>query len=78
MKFLGPFFGFYIASVYKTSNQDNLDDSILTIVGSLGAICNGGSRIIWGTLQDKYGFKKVYSTIMATQFVIALTINYTR
>jgi len=74
----GPVFGFYVASVYKTSNQGMLSDSILTVAGSLGAICNGSSRIIWGGLQDKYGFRKVYTTLMLLQWVISFTLHYTR
>ena len=48
--FLGTFYGVYMASVYKTTAQGFLSDSLLTTVGSLGAVCNGGSRIMWAAL----------------------------
>lgn len=64
MLFNGVFFGTYIASVYKAINQDTLNDKILTVAGAIGSICNGGSRILWASLQDKFGFKKVYAYLL--------------
>lgn len=49
-----------MASVYKVVAQDTLSDRTLTIAGAIGSVCNGGSRIFWATLQDTYGFKKIY------------------
>jgi MFS-type transporter involved in bile tolerance (Atg22 family) len=71
---LGSFYGLYVASVYKTINQVNLSDKILTIAGALGSVCNGCSRIMWATLQDKFGFKKVYGVILVLQLIISTTI----
>jgi hypothetical protein len=45
----GSFYGLYVASVYKTFDQDNLSDKILTIAGALGSVCNGCSRIMWAS-----------------------------
>lgn len=59
MFLFGTFNGLYVASAYKVSN-DYLEDGPLTIAGAIGAVCNGGSRLMWGTLQDKYGFKTIY------------------
>ncbi len=45
----------YMASVYKTMACQlggNLDDLSLTVIGALGGLVNGGSRIFWGNLQD--------------------------
>ena len=45
----------YMASVYKTMAFQlggNLDDLSLTVIGALGGLVNGGSRIFWGNLQD--------------------------
>ena len=60
----GSFYGIYVASVYKIFDQDNLSDRILTIAGAMGSVCNGCSRIMWATLQDKYGFKRVYGVLL--------------
>ena len=64
MLFHGTFIGFYIASVYKVIAQGSLSDRSLTIAGAIGSACNGTSRLVWGALQDKFGFKSVYSCMM--------------
>lgn len=74
LSFNGNFFGLYMASVYKQMNLDILDDHILTTAGAIGSICNGGSRVIWGSLQDKFGFKKVFLLVMCVQLVLSFSI----
>ncbi len=64
MFYSGMFYGLYVMSVYKTSSQMFLSDQLLTIIGAIGAISNGLSRVITGALQDRYGFKKVHGIIM--------------
>ena len=65
MSILGTFFSLYIASAYKVSADDNfISNRDLTIAGSIGAVCNGSSRLIWASLVDKYRFKTVYGFIM--------------
>jgi MFS family permease len=54
----------------------SLDDFSLTVIGALGGLVNGGSRIFWGNLQDTYGFKRIYSGILICQLFISLTIIY--
>ena len=79
MSILGTFFSLYIVSAYKVSADENyIDDKDLTIAGSIGAICNGSSRLVWATLVDKYRFKTVYAFIMSAQLVIASTFYFTR
>jgi len=65
MLYLGVFYGVYFASVYKVAAQEIIDDHTLTLAGSLGSVCNGSSRIIWATIQDKYGFKRVYYVLLS-------------
>jgi MFS family permease len=62
--FFGIFYGIYLASVYKPTAQDTLEDHTLTLAGALGSVCNGGSRIVWASIQDKYGFKRVYLVLL--------------
>lgn len=65
---------FYIASNFKSYEQQDLnDDSFITLVGSLGAVMNGLSRGFWATLQDFFGFKKVYLSLLVLEIVIAFT-----
>jgi MFS family permease len=71
--FSGIFFGVYLASVYKTLAID-IEDSALTIAGAIGSVCNGGSRIIWATIQDYYGFKKVYLCLLVIQLITSIVI----
>jgi hypothetical protein len=66
MLLFGLFFGVYMAASYKTVALDKIDDRILTLAGSVGSVCNGSSRIIWATAQDRFGFKKVYLYLMVT------------
>lgn len=60
----GMFFGLFMASVYKEVALNSLSDHTLTLAGALGSVCNGSSRIIWATLQDKYGFRKMYFILL--------------
>jgi MFS family permease len=74
MLFLGIFYGIYMAAVYKKTAQDFLDDDTLTLAGAIGSVCNGCSRYLWASLQDVYGFRRVYSVVMVIQLVISATI----
>ena len=79
MFMFGTFYGLYMASSYKiAADEDYIDDEHLTIAGSLGAVCNGGSRLMWATLLDKYRFNHVYGIIMGIQLAISCTIYFTR
>jgi hypothetical protein len=54
-------FPFYIASNFKTYGLiDIKDETFVTLVGSIAAAMNGLSRGVWSTLQNYFGFKKVY------------------
>ena len=64
MLFNGIFFGAYVSSVYKGVALSYLDDQTLTLAGSLGAIANGSSRLLWAYLLDLIGFRKVYACIL--------------
>jgi hypothetical protein len=58
MFIFGTFYGLYVAGSYKFSADEKyIDDEVLTIAGALGAVCNGGSRLLWASLLDKYTFK---------------------
>ena len=78
MLIFGLFYSLYIASVYKSFGAEKLGDSVLTWAGSIGAICNGCSRILWATLTDYVGFKRVYFLIMLLQIIVASTIYLVR
>lgn len=74
MLFNGIFYGIYVAAVYKTTAQEYLNDHVLTIAGMFGSVCNGGGRIFWAGLQDRFGFKTIYLVIMLIQLTISCTL----
>lgn len=65
-------------SIYKPSAQSLLSDMYLTRVGAISALCNGASRIIFGALQDRYGFKKVYGCLITIQLIDCFIIYNAR
>lgn len=65
---------FYIASNFKSYEQRDIqDDRFITLVGSLGAVVNGLSRGVWSTLQDFFGFKKVFLFLLVVEVIVAFT-----
>jgi nitrate/nitrite transporter NarK len=78
MMFNGTFFGIFIAGNYKIINLDNLSDKSLTLAGAIGAIGNAISRILCSTLQDKYGFNKIYGPILISQLITCLLMFHFR
>lgn len=64
MMFFGVFFGLYMQSAYKAVNQDNMSDHLLTVAGTVGSLCNGFSRVFWGTMQDWFGFRRTMSVLL--------------
>ena len=72
MLYFGIFYGYFIASTFKTISD--LSDQYLTLVGSVGNIFNGAARIIWGAVMDKFGFKKLYLIIMTLQAILSLAL----
>ena len=71
---LSSSFPFYIASNFKSYESIDVDDEkFITIVGSIGAVVNGLSRGVWSTLQDYFGFKKIYLTLLTLELIIAFT-----
>ena len=72
MDFLTMFPLYYLASVFKTMGMQlgHIDDVFLTWIGSLGALANGGSRIFWGPVYDKTGYKLIYMIVLAIELVV--------
>lgn len=74
MMFNGQFFVFYLASTYKVYGLEFFSDNALTVTGAVGSVCTGICRPIWGTLIDKYGFRKAYGCLLLLEFLTAITI----
>lgn len=65
--------GLNVASIYKqfASNAPALaGDGFQSLVGGMGALCNGVGRIFWGSLSDKIGFKKSYIVLTSAQVLL--------
>ena len=77
MDFLSVMPMYYNAGNFKTMGMQlgGIDDKRLTIIGSLGSLANGGSRIIIGLLQDKIGFSKVYLGVLVLEFLVCTLIT---
>ncbi|KOO53092.1 major facilitator superfamily protein [Chrysochromulina tobinii] len=63
--------GINIASSYKTFalKQPNLNsEAFLALVGSIAALGgNAAGRFFWGTMSDKFGFRRCFLTLTALQ-----------
>lgn len=77
MLVLGIFYSLYVASAYKYIAASHLDDYVLTVAGAIGSVFNGCSRILWASLQDKFGFRPVYAVVMSIQLVTCSVIYFT-
>ena len=75
MLFFGEFYCLYNASSYKLVAQNTISDRSLTIAGALGSILNGLSRVVWGALLDKYGFKKLYLMLLTIETIVSFSIE---
>ena len=59
------FNGYYILNTFKTFGAAYIsDDHFLTLIGSIGTLLNGFSRIVLAGLLDKISFKKINSIIL--------------
>lgn len=68
-----------VASVYKrfaTSASALQGDAFQATVGGLGAVFNGGGRLLWGLLSDKIGFKKSFLLLTVLQATLHLLYPY--
>mmetsp|Transcript_15888 Transcript_15888/g.17630 ORF Transcript_15888/g.17630 Transcript_15888/m.17630 type:complete len:202 (+) Transcript_15888:510-1115(+) len=74
MMVLSSSFPFYIASNFKSYETiDVPDERFISLVGSIGAVVNGLSRGVWSTLQDIFGFKIIYITLLVLEITVAFT-----
>ena len=65
MFFLSTVYGMFIAINIKQLGLIHLhNDNFLTWCVSAGSICNGGSRIVWGRIIDRYKFKYTYGVLL--------------
>ena len=57
-----------MANNYKIYGIEEIaDDTFLTLVGSIGSVCNGFSRAAWAMLMDRFGFRRIFLIMMIIQ-----------
>ncbi len=63
---------------YKTYVKKSInDDEFLTLIGAIGSIVNGFSRIIWNIIFLKTGYKSVMIAIITISIIIFSTLRFT-
>jgi Na+/melibiose symporter-like transporter len=72
----GPFL---INGNYKTYVKSTItDDEFLTLIGIMGGIGNGCSRILWNMFFQKTGYKTVMLTLLGIEIIVFSTIHFTK
>jgi len=61
-------------NTYKIVADGFLRDHTLATCASVGMVSNAISRIIWSTLQDRFGFKKIYICLLTLQLFSGLAL----
>jgi len=66
MLFCSAFYGMFMAAAFKNygSTAGKIDDVTLSWAASIGALCNGISRIVWALSMEHWGFKRVFGTLL--------------
>ena len=78
MNFFSSGLGLLIASHFKDYGMTKInDDQFLTMVGSVGAVCNGCGRMVWGLLYDRLTFRRTYFICLVIQIVFIATYELT-
>ncbi|KAL3803216.1 hypothetical protein HJC23_003491 [Cyclotella cryptica] len=70
--------GFYVAATYKSFGQTAIsDDHFITVVGCLGCLSSGVSRLVWGATADKIGHFKALevASYASPVFMIIYTLT---
>ena len=77
MMFCSASYGYLISANFKNYGVTfpNVNDHFLNFVGSVGAICNGGSRLFWGIINQKFPFRGLYFTILLIQIFLNSTLS---
>ena len=68
--------GLFTAYVFKSYGEIYIaDDAFITTVGTFAAVSNGLARVYWSNLQDVFGYKCIYFTILVIQIFVGFTIQ---
>ena len=69
-------YGFFTKVVFKSYGSTIYnDDKYLTEVAKYGYLSAAISRFTWAALQEKFGFKKVYISMLFLQLFLTLSMT---
>lgn len=69
--------GMLISNCYKLYGLElGIDDSMLTVTGSVAGVMNGSSRFFWATLTDKTSYKFTFIMISFLNLVTSSILPY--
>ncbi|KNB43901.1 oxalate:formate antiporter [Blastocystis sp. subtype 4] len=69
----------FVSSFYKFFGQSFIeDDFFLVLVGSISSVCNGLCRPFWGSMMDRFGYKKSMGSMLCLFCVFIGTFNFTK
>lgn len=75
--YLSSSFSMYIAAAFKNFGSERLaDDYFLAYVGSVSALANGLSRVVWAESMDRLGSQPTYILLLVLQLFTSSTIYY--
>jgi nitrate/nitrite transporter NarK len=67
----------FFIQIYKSYGEQYItDDSFLSYIGAIGALFDGFSRLIVGSLMDRYDFKHIYKLIVLISFISTATLHW--
>lgn len=67
---------FFLKTAFKDFGSTKFnDDKYLTMLAGMGFFTAAISRFIFGTLHDRFGFKKLFIGIIIIQILISFTLN---
>lgn len=68
--------GIFVSYVFKSFGELNIpDDAFITVVGTIAAVTNGLSRSFWANLQDRFGYKPIYMSLLAIQICVGFSLS---
>jgi len=78
MAILSFFLGIFAVGSFKVYGENNgISESLLTTVGSVGAIFNA-ARFFWSGMLDRFSYRWVYGSLLLLEMVFGVVIVITR
>ena len=77
MNFCTLYFCYMVTNTNRSFGQLNmLNEGLLSTLSKTFSLLNGGGRIMWGILFDKFGFKPLYTLLVCAELIISASIFF--